>query len=104
MSEHPKTPLTPFLAGCLRVRAAMEHVEEAQRELGRAQADLCSVIGYTKEFDRLRKLYEAVKTEWYRLDGKLRSVPPKTNPRMGQLDREPNEKDAEPHRQGCGGR
>lgn len=89
-------------AGTLRVRAAMEHVEEAQREIGRAEADLSAVIGYGPEYLRLLKLYKIIKAQWYKLDATLRRVPVKSNPRLGDLDRDATEADAEPHARGCG--
>lgn len=92
-------------AGSARVRAAMQHVEEAQRELGRAMMDLSAVIGYVREGAALEKLYDKVKAEWYRLDSRVgfdeRNQSRKPVGFVGALDREPDELDMIPHR-GCG--
>lgn len=92
-------PLSLREAGSLRVRAAMDHVQTAQRELSRAMADLSSVRGYVSDGDRLRRLYDRVHAEWYRLNGKLERP---ARGQVGELDREPLAADADPHANGCG--
>lgn len=66
-------------------------------------ADLSSVIGYVPEGDALSKLYDRVRSIWYRIDGKLKSGPSKRYPEINRLDRTPEAGEAaDPHERGCG--
>jgi hypothetical protein len=76
-------------AGTLRIRAAMNHVQSALVEIGRARTDLDAVLGFSRDCNRLDKLYQAIKKEWRKLDEGLRTVPPKKNPRLGEIDCDP---------------
>ncbi len=49
-----------------RIRQAMEHVQNAQTELGKAQELLSSVVGVMPRWTALSKLYGQVRREWYR--------------------------------------
>lgn len=91
--------MTRKIAGDLRVRAAMEHVEAAQVQLMRACADLCSVIGFGPEWMRVSKLHGLVKATWYRIDAKRSKA---RRGRNGELDRATTERDHNPHVTGCG--
>lgn len=91
--------------GRARVRAALDHVQQAQVELGLAMADLCSVIGYVPESDRLNKLYAKIKDEWYRLDTKIARGPTRAFPQINQLDHTPTaDEQINAHAGGCGRR
>lgn len=101
MSQEPRDPR--FVVGEARVRAALDHVQQAQVELSRAMADLSSVIGYIPEGDALSKLYDRVRSVWYRIDAKLKSGPTKRYPEINRLDRAPEPGEADdPHARGCG--
>lgn len=89
-------------AGTLRIRAAMDHVQEAQYEMSRAMQDLSAVRGYGQDVRRLEKVYEKIRQQWYMIERHLRTPPSRKNPEMGALDREPTERDAHPHQNGCG--
>lgn len=94
-----------------RVRAAMEHVETAQRELGLAAQDLCAVTGLGDQHRGAMTLYERVHRLWYRLDdvvGRARQAPVRDlyGPFMLDGNATPAgdvRPDEHPHR-GCGGR
>lgn len=49
------------------VDAALEHVEEAQRELGRAASAVSSVCGLAREHRKLSRLYDQIHAYWYQL-------------------------------------
>jgi hypothetical protein len=51
------------------VARALDRIEEAQRELGRACAELSSIIGGAGQWKRIRALYDRVHAEWYRVHG-----------------------------------
>lgn len=88
-----------------RVRAAMDHVQQAQVELSLAMMDLCSVIGYVPNVDRLSKLHTKIKAEWYRLDKKIARGPTRGAPRTNELDHTPTaEEQGNAHAMGCGRR
>lgn len=92
-----------FVVGEARVRAALDHVQQAQIELSRAMSDLSAVIGYIAEGDALSKLYDRVHALWYRIDGRLRTGPSKRFPEINRLDRSPAPGEADdPHERGCG--
>lgn len=91
--------------GSARVRAAMDHVQQAQVELNLAMMDMCSVIGYVTESDKLRKHYDAIKSIWYKLDKKLKRGPTRNAFRINELDHQPADYEiANPHAGGCGRR
>jgi hypothetical protein len=50
-----------------KVAAALDHIEEAQRELGRACQELCPIIGGASQWKRVRALYDRVHDEWHRV-------------------------------------
>jgi aminoglycoside phosphotransferase (APT) family kinase protein len=50
-----------------KVLRALEHIEEAQRELGCACQELCPIIGGVSQWKRVRALYDRVHAEWYRV-------------------------------------
>ncbi len=50
-----------------KVRAALDHIEEAQQELGRACQELCPIIGGASQWKRVRALYDRVHDEWHRV-------------------------------------
>jgi hypothetical protein len=50
-----------------KVRAALDHVEAAQRELERATQELCPIIGALPAWRRLGALTDRVHNEWRRL-------------------------------------
>lgn len=85
--------------GLARVKAALDHIQTAQLELSHAQADLSAVRGYVDDWRRLGKLYERIRAEWYRLNTKMER-PGKGE--TGDLDRDPTERDHNPHTTGCG--
>jgi hypothetical protein len=57
-----------------KVRTALDLIESAQRQLGRACAELSPVIGGIGPWGRVGKLYDRVHAEWHRtkalLDGR----------------------------------
>lgn len=50
-----------------RIRAATEHIEKAQQELDRACQALSSLCWMQPELDRVGKLRERIKEQFYRL-------------------------------------
>ncbi len=56
------------LAARKKIREALAHIEAAQNHLGAACSDISPVVGLVKEWERLGKLCDKVKTEWYRLN------------------------------------
>lgn len=50
-----------------RIRAATEHIEKAQHELDRACQALSSLCWMQPELDRVGKLRERIKAQFYRL-------------------------------------
>jgi hypothetical protein len=74
-----------------RVRAALEHLQQAQVEVERARQQLAAVVGVLPEYDRLGKLYERVRAEWYRLAAKRGSprldLDSDARARLAQCDR-----------------
>lgn len=89
-------------AGYARIELALQHIEEAQREIGRAQQELFSVVGLAADNDRLRKLYDKTKAEWYRLRKKVDQLRGRPHRSMGLLDHDTTPADRVPHKQGCG--
>lgn len=65
----------------LRVARALEHVQRAQDEMDLALAQLSSIRGALPMGERGRKVREAIRSFWYRLDG--------ANRRRWELDHEP---------------
>lgn len=55
-----------------RIRRAMEHVEEAQRELGRAATELSSLLYCAPIGNQTMRLYDRVHAHWYKLQAKLK--------------------------------
>jgi hypothetical protein len=51
-----------------KVRAALDHLEAAQRELGRACEELSPIIGAVTPWGRAGKLYDRIHAEWHRLN------------------------------------
>lgn len=89
--------------GRARVLAALDHIQQAQIELMLAVSDLCSVIGYVPESDRISALHARIKALWYRLDGVRQKGPTRASPHLGDLDHTPTAKEiANPHAGGCG--
>jgi hypothetical protein len=70
-----------YLGSEARVARALEHVQRAQDEKDRALQQLSSIVGAAPMGDRGRKVREAIRSFWYRLDG--------ANRRKWQLDHEP---------------
>jgi hypothetical protein len=70
-----------YLASEARVARALEHVQRAQDEMDRALQQLSSIRGAAPIGERGRKVREAIRSFWYRLDG--------ANRRRWELDREP---------------
>lgn len=54
-----------------RFAYAMAQVQGAQELLAAASRNLCPIIGCVPEWQRTGKLYDSVKSLWYRLDAKL---------------------------------
>lgn len=103
MSNEQKTPgeqLSHREAGELRIRAALEHIEEAQIEIGRAIADLSAVRGFVREGERLQKLYDRIRAEWDRVT--YAKKPRGADETYRELDRETQQHDENPHYHGCG--
>lgn len=50
-----------------KVQAALELIEEAQRNLGRACQELCPIIGGAGQWKRVSASYDRVHAEWYRV-------------------------------------
>ncbi len=50
-----------------KYRRAMALVEQAQRLIGDASAELCPVIWGNPDYQRLGKLYDKIHAEWYKL-------------------------------------
>lgn len=90
------------VAGMARVRAALDHVQQAQVELSRAIADLSAVIGFIPEGDKLSKLYDQTRKVWYAIQDRMLTGPSKRYPEINMLDRTPDARDADPHERGCG--
>jgi hypothetical protein len=51
-----------------RVRAALEHIQLAQLELGRAQGELASIEGGVVVWRLIGRLYDRVHEAWYRVE------------------------------------
>lgn len=58
-----------------RVRAALAHIEAAQRELGAASEELSAIIGGLRPWERVGKLYDRVHAEWHRINVWLQKGP-----------------------------
>ena len=71
----------------MRLEEALASIEEAQRLIDRAGADLCSVRGMAKEWKQLGALYDKVKSTWYAVNNRARRL--RTSGRL-LLDREPD--------------
>lgn len=56
-----------------RIRKSMAHIEMAQRHIDEAACSLSSIQGpgMADEWGRLCKLYDRVKSHWYRVQDKL---------------------------------
>jgi hypothetical protein len=54
-----------------KVRAALDHIEAAQRLLGSACEELCPIIGAAPAWGRVGKLYDKVHAEWHRVNALL---------------------------------
>jgi len=54
----------------LRLGAALEAIEQAQRLIARAAQELCDVSGMASEWRRLGSLHGQVKRAWYAVRGK----------------------------------
>jgi len=54
-----------------RIREAMKLVEEAQRLLDRAGESISPVRGFSREWSRVTKVYDQVRSCWYRLEYRL---------------------------------
>lgn len=93
------SPVDRRTAGEARVRAALEHIEEAQIHLSHACAALAAEIGYVKEWERAAKLMQTVKAYWYRVDTKLHTT---SRGDTGLLDHDPKP-DEHPHKGCCHG-
>jgi hypothetical protein len=52
----------------LRVRRALDHIQRAQEEIGRASAELSSLIGGIPVWKAAGKLYDQVHRFWYRVE------------------------------------
>lgn len=103
MSNDPEIDKRRRTVGEARVRAAMDHVQQAQIELGRAMADLSAVIGFIPEGDKLSALYDKVHSLWYKIRARLDAGPTKRYPEIGLLDRIPFAGDhVDVHAKGCG--
>lgn len=72
MSRPRKPAPAPVSAYCLEAQAkvdrALEHVEAAQRLLGRACEELCPIVGVIDRWEAIGKLYDDVHAEWHRLN------------------------------------
>jgi hypothetical protein len=51
-----------------RVRRALDHIQRAQLELGRASAELASLEGGVVVWRLVGKLYDRVHSAWYRVE------------------------------------
>ncbi len=60
-----KKPNTP--AAMAKVKTALQHIQNAQEELGRATSALGSLRFGSGQCGRVSKLYEKLHAEWYRL-------------------------------------
>jgi hypothetical protein len=84
------TPIDPLAkrkeAAQERVRAALDHLQEAQALVDRAGQELCDVIGLCPEWTRLGTLYDQVKRNWWAVSTKAQRLS-----RQGRLllDHEP---------------
>lgn len=54
----------------LRIRRALNHIQNAQTQLGYASAELSGVIGVLRDWKRLGKLYDQIHKEWYKLEAR----------------------------------
>lgn len=56
-----------------RIRKSMAHIEMAQRHIDEAACSLSSIQGpgMADEWGRLCKLYDRVKSHWYRVQNKM---------------------------------
>lgn len=52
----------------LRIRKALEHIQQAQNELGSACAELSSITGGVTVWRTTSKLYDSVHALWYRVE------------------------------------
>lgn len=59
-----------------RARAALEHIEAAQRELANASADLSAINGGAALQATAMKLYDHVHRYWYRVNDAINRVKP----------------------------
>ncbi len=65
-----KQPSDPRVAAHYHV--ALDHIQSAQNQLGRAAALLCSInLGGAVDWRRLNREYQRVRTLWYQLDDRL---------------------------------
>jgi len=76
----------------LRVHAALEEIQEAQELLGRATAQVCSIVGMVPEWQRLGDLYDQVHAAWYLVRDKDSELRSSGGP---LLDHEPTARDEE---------
>ncbi len=51
------------------VARALEHIEEAQRELDRACQELSPIVGGFARWKRISALHDRVRSEWHQLHG-----------------------------------
>lgn len=82
----------------LRIKAAAEHVENAQHELERAVSALAALNFMSPEMDKVSRLRDRLHEAWYRL-APLSHVRAKACAKAS-LDREVEAGDEDPHR-GC---
>lgn len=52
-----------------RIDRALRHIENAQGELSHACAELSAIVGAIPHWRTTGRLYDRVKTCWYKLDG-----------------------------------
>lgn len=81
----------------LRIKCALEHLYNAQCEIGRARQELYALIGLIPENDKLSKIHDAMRTAYYKLSDRSVEIakhrrPRNAGPEFGLLDHSP-----EPH-------
>jgi hypothetical protein len=101
----PPEPSERRKAGHIRIRTALEHIDEAAQGLLDACAHLSSVVGVTAEYGKLREMERQLKAFRYEL--RVKDVPD-LHPAIyrsgwGELDRDPQPLDLmNAHHQCCG--
>ncbi len=75
----------------VRVRAALELIQEAQMLLGRASGELSSVVGMVAEWRKVGVRYDQVHGTWYAVERKAAAL--RASGRL-LLDREPSAEEA----------